>query len=189
MSVVLRCPNCGTTQAHPGECEACAEGEVQYFCTNHDEGIWLDGPVCRRCGAKFGDAPARPTPVSPPPVSPPPAGPPDFRARTRGRTHERSAEPDFGSRPARRTDSDEVAEPEVLPPAPTLGDLLEEITGGRARRRVPSEVDDTSWAGAPRGVAGFPLAGCLLRILGLGVFLILAFVLFLFLLFGGLLGR
>ena len=56
MSVVLRCPTCGTTQGHAGECEACSEGEVRYFCTNHDEGIWLDGPVCSRCGAKFGDA-------------------------------------------------------------------------------------------------------------------------------------
>ena len=60
MSVVLRCPTCGTTQAHDGECEACSEGEVRYFCTNHDEGIWLDGPVCNRCAAKFGDPPRKP---------------------------------------------------------------------------------------------------------------------------------
>jgi hypothetical protein len=54
MSVVLRCPACGTTQEHGGECEACSEGEVRYFCTNHDQRLWLDGPVCSRCGAKFG---------------------------------------------------------------------------------------------------------------------------------------
>ena len=36
MSVVLRCPTCGTTQGDAGECEACSEGEVRYFCTNHD---------------------------------------------------------------------------------------------------------------------------------------------------------
>ena len=29
--VVLRCPNCGTTQAGPGECEACHEAEVAYI--------------------------------------------------------------------------------------------------------------------------------------------------------------
>ena len=66
MSVVLRCPTCGTTQGDLGECEACSEGEVRYFCTNHDEGIWLDGSVCSRCGARFGDAPRKP-PTPPPP--------------------------------------------------------------------------------------------------------------------------
>lgn len=188
MSVVLRCPNCGTTQAHVGECEACSEGEVQYFCTNHNEGIWLDGPVCPRCGAKFGDAPRRPAP-GPTPTAAPPAGPPDFRPRGHGRTHERSPEPDFGPWPPRRRDPDDRAEPDVLPRTPTLGDLLDEITEGRGRRRAPSEIEETPWAGAPRGDAGFPLAGCLLRILGLGFVLIVAFVVFLFLLFGGLLGR
>jgi hypothetical protein len=63
--VVLRCANCGTVQASPGECEACHEGEVRYFCTNHDPGLWLETPVCSACGAKFGevraDPPARST--------------------------------------------------------------------------------------------------------------------------------
>jgi hypothetical protein len=72
--VVLRCPNCGTTQAGPGECEACHEAQVAYYCTNHSPGRWLEAPICPQCGARFGAAspaaettptPAtRPTPVA-----------------------------------------------------------------------------------------------------------------------------
>lgn len=69
-SVVLRCPNCGTTQAAPGECEACHEAQVRYFCTNHDPGQWLTSPKCRQCGSQFGVAePLRR--VAPPPPRPP----------------------------------------------------------------------------------------------------------------------
>lgn len=50
--VVLRCPHCGTTQAERGECEACHEDTVRYFCPNHPGGRWLDGPVCAECGAR-----------------------------------------------------------------------------------------------------------------------------------------
>ena len=99
MSVVLRCPTCGTTQGHAGECEACSEGEVRYFCTNHDEGIWLDGPVCSRCGAKFGDPPRKPRLSRPPTDRSRPAGAPDFRPPARRRTPERPPEPDFGGAP------------------------------------------------------------------------------------------
>lgn len=52
--VVLRCPNCGTTQAGPGECDACHEAQVRYFCTNHRPGQWLTSPKCPQCGAQFG---------------------------------------------------------------------------------------------------------------------------------------
>ena len=76
--VTLRCPHCGTTQGVLGECEACREAEVRYFCTNHTPGLWLDAPSCSRCGARFGQAePDRhepePTPSAsemPPPVRP-----------------------------------------------------------------------------------------------------------------------
>jgi hypothetical protein len=57
--VVLRCPHCGTTQAIPGECEACHEAQVRYYCANHKPGRWLDQPVCSECGARFG-VPPRP---------------------------------------------------------------------------------------------------------------------------------
>src|SRR3954470_6767895 len=65
MSVVLRCPNCGTTRATPGECEACHEAQVRYFCTTHSPGLWLAGPTCPTCGATFGAAPAPPRSVRP----------------------------------------------------------------------------------------------------------------------------
>lgn len=52
MSVVQRCPSCGTTRAAPGECEACHEAQVRSFCTNHEPGIWLDGPTCPACEAR-----------------------------------------------------------------------------------------------------------------------------------------
>jgi hypothetical protein len=81
MSVVQRCPNCGTTQATSGECDACHEAQVGYFCANHTPGLWLSGPECPRCGARLGEAPpagwvtgsaAVEAPRSP---SPPPAPP------------------------------------------------------------------------------------------------------------------
>ena len=189
MSVVLRCPNCGTTQGHAGECEACSEGEVQYFCTNHDEGIWLDSPVCSRCGAKFGDPPKRSTPAPMPPRIPTaPAGAPDFRPPARRRVPERAPRPDIGRRPPRRPDRDEPVEGEVLPRTPSLGELLEEITEERARARERYEVEEapSPWAGGRVRAPGLPfVAGCLVRLLGLGFLLFVAFVIFLFLLFGG----
>jgi hypothetical protein len=74
-SVVLRCPNCGTTQSSPGECEACHEGQVRYYCTNHTPGRWLDGSICPQCLAAYGraDPPAAPTPSSRPAPTAPPA--------------------------------------------------------------------------------------------------------------------
>ena len=184
MSVVLRCPTCGTTQGHAGECEACSEGEVRYFCTNHDEGIWLDGPVCRRCGTKFGEAPSTPPVLRAPSVPTPPTRAPDYRPPARHRTPERPPEFDFGSRPRRRSEREVPAEPEVLPRTPSLGELLEEFTKERARAggRYEAEVP---WAEPRTRRGGFPLGGCLIRIVGLVFLLIAAGILFLFMLFGG----
>ena len=181
MTVVLRCPTCGTTQAHVGECEACSEGEVRYFCTNHDEGIWLDGPACTRCGARFGDASR--IPRTPPTPSAPtrPGGPPDFRPPARRRIPERRPEPGSGRRPTTPPERDGPAEPEVLPRTPSLGELLEEITREDARG-YGAEVP---WAEPPARRPGFPLAGCLVRVLGLLLLLFAAAIVFLFLLFGG----
>jgi hypothetical protein len=64
--VIIRCPNCGTTQGALGECEACHEADTRYFCTNHVPGLWLDGPVCSTCGARYGVA--RETRRPPPPA-------------------------------------------------------------------------------------------------------------------------
>ena len=72
--VVIRCPNCGTTQSALAECEACHEARTRYFCTNHSPGRWLDGPACGECGARFGvdRVPRRPAPT---PASPTPRRP------------------------------------------------------------------------------------------------------------------
>ena len=64
MSVVLRCPSCGTTRFGNGQCEACHEAQVRYFCTNHVPGLWLDTDVCPRCHmGTASSAPPRPTSV------------------------------------------------------------------------------------------------------------------------------
>ena len=55
--VVIRCPNCGTSQSSLGECEACHEADTRYFCANHEPGRWLDGPMCAGCGARYGMKP------------------------------------------------------------------------------------------------------------------------------------
>ena len=133
MSVVLRCPTCGTTQGDAGECEACSEGEVRYFCTNHDGGVWLNGPVCGSCGAKFGDPPRKPPTPRTSSVPTRPAGAPDFRPPSRRRATEPSSEPDFGRRP-RRAEPEEPAEPEVLPRTRVAGGAARgDHRGARAR--------------------------------------------------------
>ncbi len=71
--VILRCPNCGTTQAGTGECEACHGAQVAYYCTNHSPGHWLKAPICAQCGARFGEAASNartPASTQPPPVTP-----------------------------------------------------------------------------------------------------------------------
>ena len=182
MSVVLRCQTCGTTQTHAGECEACAEGEVQYFCANHDPGVWLDGPVCGRCGARFGErpratprAPTRPVPVE---------GAPDFRPPAARRPRTGRVKPEIGDRPPAGFEPEESSA-EVAPPAPSLGDLLEAITERGRRARAPYDPADAPWIEPPVRRAGIPLAGCLFRLLGLVGLLIIAAIMFLLLLFGG----
>lgn len=123
--VLLRCSNCGTAQAEPGECETCGEGEVRYFCTNHTPGVWLDGAECLRCGARFGDpAPSVREPVSEPSVA------------ERSPVRPRRMDPDdlpWGG-PAPRSDGfDERASV----PDPTR--ILLEMLSAAARTRRPSE--------------------------------------------------
>lgn len=181
MSVVLRCPTCGTTQGDVGECEACSEGEVRYFCTNHDEGIWLDSPVCSRCAAKFGDPARKPrAPVGPSR----PAGAPDFRPPRRPPAPERPSEPDFGGRPPRRAEFEEPVEPETLPRTKSLAELLEEIVEERTRAGGREEAGKVLWPEPRARRPGFPVAGCLGRIAAVVFLLITVVVIFLLLLFG-----
>ena len=167
--VALRCPNCGTTQHHPGECDACSDAEVRYFCSNHDPGVWIDGPVCPRCGAKFGDAPNRE-----------PERPPGSTAGARTGSRARRAEPPpratpagVGRRPAppsRSPISDETLE-EDIPTTPTLAELLAAMVERRRARREASEEEVWTRSPRERTSSGFPVAGCLLRIVLFAIFL------------------
>ena len=161
MSVVLRCSTCGTTQMHAGECEACFDGEVRYFCTSHSPGLWLDNPVCSRCGAKFGEAPKR-TPVTPSLPTPSIPAPATRRPESRSPRLPRPAPGrDSASRPPVT-----VEDSEYVPTAPSLAELLAalaERTRGRYRADLPVE--------RPRR-GGLPVLGCLVRLVLIVIVLI-----------------
>jgi hypothetical protein len=157
MSVVLRCPNCGTTQAAPGECQACNEAQVRYFCTNHSPGSWLEGPSCPNCAAA---AAARRASTRPPTTAP-----------TRVRTHA----PETTSLRARPRAS-------VATPAPSSPDEdstplapWQRLLGAALRARyVPPGVEPDRRE-TKRGVGG-----CLRRVVFLGIFLLLALAIAIF---------
>ena len=136
-SVVLRCPNCGTTRTALGECEACHEAQVRYHCTNHTPGRWLDASACPQCGARFGD-PARP---------PAPPAPPEPKRR----------------RPAPATSGVPTAAVPTRPrPAPPAGRPAADGGGPWGRREEPPtareherEGDDESFTRGPRGAGPF----------------------------------
>jgi hypothetical protein len=153
--VVLRCPNCGTSRSTPGECDACHEGEVRYFCTNHTPGLWLDGKACTRCGARFGQA----APAAP-------AGP---AAPSRPAARAPRAAP--VAPPPRRPTEEVFGRLEEPPPAraPTLDDILAAAARAREAGRPPMGAPDP--AAAARG-----LGGCLVR----AVLLLFLFVLMIF---------
>lgn len=176
MSVVQRCPHCGTTQATSGECEACHEAMVRYFCTNHEPGLWLGAPACQRCGSRLGE-PARSAPTSAIPIQTrsaaprAPAGPP--------------APPRRPSRvPPPMHSVDAWREP--LPPAegelaagPPRMSLLHQLLQAfiRARYRPASPAPDRDGPAIARRVGG-----CLLRLalLFLVLLVLLAGALFMF---------
>ena len=180
--VVVRCPNCGTTQAALGECEACHEAETRYFCPNHSPGLWLDAPACAACGARVGVAPARkkpPTPrpsegrrsprATPPREAPPREAPPRWRRP---------------SEEARPTAPEEVGSGEVRTPERgefDLFDVLEEMSA--ARRRPGGRVEAP--LPPPPPVLEVPRAvssafGCLRRLVVIAVILIVLAVLAMF---------
>lgn len=170
MSVVRRCPNCGTTQASAGECDACHEAQVRYFCTNHSPGLWLDGPACGQCGARLGQpgpgaAPAARvarSPASPPaPVSTPSAARPGSRSPSATPDAWRSREP---SAPAEEEPLARVASPTAL-----LHSML------RAAVLARSSTGAGELAGVRRRT-GRGLVGCMLRLALVVVLLFLAVV-------------
>jgi hypothetical protein len=154
MSVVLRCPNCGTTRAAPGECEACHEAEARYFCTNHAPGVWLNASTCPTCGAQFG-VPERVAvlPATTPAVRKRPPPPPA-----------RVPAPEVYARSERpRIVMDEAPEPGIPELAPWQG-MLKAIVRARLATRERERL--------PRGPSA---GGCLRRLLV--VFLVLALLL------------
>jgi len=194
MSVVLRCPDCGTSTSASGECEACHQAQVRYFCTNHTPGLWLDASTCPSCGARFGDparGPSRPAPAvsrrtdSPASASaiPTPARPP-ASARSPASTSE-STSPYSRARPARdgggswssrrraRPGEDELAP--VTSPAALLLKVLKAAVRASAARR-----DMAAGREAPR--IARRAGGCLMRVALVLVllFVALASALFLF---------
>jgi hypothetical protein len=186
--VILRCPNCGTSTTAPGECEACHEAQVRYYCTNHKPGRWLDASACPQCGAKFGD-PVRP-PASPiPPVastrprttvtSPapmradPPPSPPRTVAKPWGRRErERSPAPEVEA-------GDERASVRDIRTARMLEILRAASRAGRTSRGATYTTPEAPPVGAALG-------GCLMRFVILAMFLLIAFFLMLSLVGGSL---
>lgn len=179
MSVVLRCPSCGTTRAMPGECEACHEAEVRYFCTNHTPGLWLASPGCLECGAIFGEAKRSPSsmPVARPSLPAARSTAPSIRPSAAPAIERRAPPP-----PARRhapsgpprvarawRPAPELADPE--PSAPGLAPwqrLLGEVLRARAMTRSTASYR----APLARGSTG----GCLRRVLWMVLFVFFALV-------------
>jgi hypothetical protein len=169
MSVVLRCPNCGTTRATPGECEACQEGPVRYFCTNHAPGIWLSERTCSKCGSSFGE-PARATSAERARPAHPPA-----RAAVAVRVREPMPESPVvsSSRPAPRPRYPRAERPAV-------GEALEpsELRIPPWQKALSAALRARSAAIAARDPERLPLAlgtfGCLRRLLLTAVVLLLA---------------
>jgi hypothetical protein len=168
--VIIRCPNCGTTHAALGECDACHEAQTRYFCPNHEPGKWLEGAVCPACGARVGGGPAprpprptRPTPRAPtrPPVRPPVT---------------------LGSRPALPDEPERIIEELLRSVHTPRGGEVAEPSAGDARDAWPSEPSLP-----PATVSVLPVAGCIRRFVLTILFLLAlgALILFGLFTFGG----
>lgn|SRR6187431_1696698 len=169
MSVVLRCPNCGTTRATPGACEACNEASVRYFCSNHQPGIWIAERTCPQCGARFGGPARVPAAAVSSSPAPPTAATLEHRRERGARPIARSASasvrvpPPRSARPAPRVEGEE---PEVgsLRTAPwqELLNVAMRVRGAAISARGPAKP-------------ALVFAGCLRRMLVIVVILVIAF--------------
>lgn len=171
MSVVQRCPNCGTTRASSGECEACHEAEVRYFCTNHAPGRWLDTDTCSDCGARFGDpppatasaAPAVPrrnraaSPSRPPPSRPPPSSSAPAPRYTRASRPSIGAGAWISSKPS----APESEAERGLGASPRLAPWQRLLLAAVRARYTPTRLSRAR----ERPVIGRSLGGCLQRLL------------------------
>jgi hypothetical protein len=183
--VVLRCPNCGTSTSAMGECHACHDGQVRYYCTNHQPGVWLDAPSCLQCGAGFGDpvrAPTRPTPPRAPSRPRPPLATP---APTVSRSPPtKTVLSPWGRRDRRRAPSEEASELADERHIEIRTARMLEILKAASRVGRPREREDVT----PLAVsAGAALGGCALRLIILVLFLLVVFSLLLSIIGGTLL--
>ena len=180
--VVLRCPNCGTTRVTLGECEACHEAQVRYYCTNHAPGRWLDGSACPQCKAAFGD-PRIPAARPPPPPAAKPVRPaqPARTAPTTLPRGARRAEPEAGPwgrgdrphpHPASEPEEVDLRDPGRYPRPVTWQDLLRAAMRARYAR-IEAHAPEPERRGLGAG-------GCLVRL----VLVFFAFLTALYL-FGG----
>ena len=183
--VVIRCPNCGTTQAALGECETCHEAQAGYYCPNHAPGRWIDGATCDACGARFGvETPPVTGPVSTPRAA---SGPVEWRAPGRTRA--------AGTPPVRPRRPDELDDPMRGAPGgagetdPRLAELLEYVRRARgARTARPSDVEGPFTPVDPgavaRGVARGAI-GCIVRLVVVFIVLVVLGYFALGMFFGG----
>lgn len=157
--VILRCPACGTSQSHSGECDACYGGQVRYYCSNHSPGLWLDKAACKECGARFGDAPRRQPAV--PPVAARPQPPRETRRSKSPAPLPPGAEPP-------RSRSSWPPDPVVTPAALSWAHLIVRRVARRLlerRRGTGYGTEEEPWRESipelrlPR----LPLKGCLVR--------------------------
>lgn len=153
-AVILRCDNCGTSHSARGVCEACHEGQVRYFCKNHDPGRWLDSPKCSQCGAEYGVT-----------ISTPPTRSPVETVRSAG-TRKSAATSDARSRspppPKRRgpwgsrpTHTEEILVSDELVARARAMERLRRILGGAGYGpRMPDSTDYTYGPTTPRIAGG-----------------------------------
>ena len=170
--IVIRCPNCGTTQSALGECEACHEATTRWFCPNHDPGLWLDAPLCPTCGARPGVPGAHsrpaPTPTRPRASTPPRGTPPPRRMPAREEVYAPDppdAEPELWSGPVYSSGDPRNRDPR-------FGDPPD------AWRIDPSVV-------LPTAVRVVSLFGCLRRLVMIAIVLLVLIAIAFFGLFGG----
>ena len=170
-AVILRCDNCGTSQSARGLCETCHEGQVRYFCTNHDPGRWLETKKCTQCGAEYGVAATIPARTnrrdteglrSRSKKTASPSDPPTPATRP-GR---RAGGP-WGSRPPRAPE-DILVSDEAAARARAVDRLRRLLSAARYGRRAPDPTDFTYGSPTPM-MAG----GCLRAVLLMMLFFLL----------------
>ena len=177
--VVQRCPNCGTTRTTSGECDACHEAQVRYFCTNHTPGHWLDARTCPKCGARFGDPARRPSAPAPAAIraSAPARPPPPASPVAPHPPYSRASLPDAGDRLwSSRERLPPAAEEDLEPGAAPMAFWQQLLRAAVRARRISRRAAPRRALAIGRGVGG-----CLIRSVLLMMFLFIALVCALFL--------